>query len=149
MDYAEIVDADVRELGTTCDLADRPDAVRGGLQPLIDLYISPLGELNAGQFQSESRGVWSAPCRDKQVRIRHHLIGSILFEHNGYRVSRFSRHAFDECIQMNIDALVVKQAVKSHAHVCVFFGHQSCITINHSHFAAEAAHRLGHLYSDV
>jgi hypothetical protein len=29
MDYAEIVDADMRELRTTCDLTDRPDAGRG------------------------------------------------------------------------------------------------------------------------
>ena len=54
MDYAEIVDADVRELRATRDLADRPDAGRGGLQPLVDLDVSPVGELNAGQFQAES-----------------------------------------------------------------------------------------------
>ena len=53
MDYAEIVDADVREPGATCDLADRPHAGRGCLQPLVDLDASPVGELNAGQFQAE------------------------------------------------------------------------------------------------
>src|SRR5436309_3360267 len=62
MDYAEIVDADVRELRATCDLADRPDAGRGGLQPLVDLDVSPVGELNAGQFQAESFGVRIAAC---------------------------------------------------------------------------------------
>jgi len=51
MDYAEIVDADVRELWATCDLADRPDAGRSGLQPLVDLNVSPLGELNTGEFR--------------------------------------------------------------------------------------------------
>jgi len=64
MDYAEIVDADVRELRATCDLADRPDAGRGGLQPLVDLDVSPVGELNAGQFQIESFGVRIAACGD-------------------------------------------------------------------------------------
>ena len=54
MDYAEIVDTDVRELRATCDLTDRPDAGRGGLQSLIDLDVSPVGELNAGQFQADS-----------------------------------------------------------------------------------------------
>ena len=54
MDYAEIVDADVRELWATCDLAYRPDAGRGGLQPLVDLDVSPVGEFNAGQFQADS-----------------------------------------------------------------------------------------------
>ena len=49
MDYSEIVDADVRELRATGDLADRPDAGRGGLQPLVDLDVSPVGELNASQ----------------------------------------------------------------------------------------------------
>ena len=64
MDYAEIVDADVRELWATCDLADRPDAGRGGLQSLVDLDVSPVGELNAGQFQAKSFGVRSAACGD-------------------------------------------------------------------------------------
>ncbi len=49
-DRTEIVDADVCELRATCNLADRPDAGRGSLQPLIDLDVSPVGELNAGQF---------------------------------------------------------------------------------------------------
>jgi hypothetical protein len=48
----------------TCDLADRPDAGRGGLQPLVDLDVSPVGELNAGQFQAESFGVRIAACGD-------------------------------------------------------------------------------------
>src|SRR5207302_10992276 len=106
MDYAEIVDADVRELWATCDLAYRPDAGRGGLQPLVDLDVSPVGELNAGQFRAESLGVWSAPCRNKQVSTRQCFLGSILFEHNCYRVSRFSRHTFNSCIQVNINAFV-------------------------------------------
>src|SRR5713101_4670162 len=67
MDYAEIVDADVRELRATCDLADRPDAGRGGLQPLVDLDASPVGELNAGQFQAESFGVRLAACGDQYM----------------------------------------------------------------------------------
>src|SRR6266436_7672345 len=149
MDYAEIVDADVRKLRATCDLADRPDAGRGGLQPLVDLDVSPVGDFNAGQFQAESFGVWSAPCRDKQVSTRQRLIGSILFACNGHRISRFSRYAFDGGIQMNSDAFVVQQAVKGLAYVFVFFGHQSSIAINHSHFAAESPHGLGKLYSYV
>ncbi len=51
MDYAEIVDADVRELRASCDLADRPDAGRGGLQPFVNsddadgnLWISSAAE---------------------------------------------------------------------------------------------------------
>src|SRR4029077_14248819 len=143
MDNAEIVDADVRELRAACDLADRPHSRRCRLQTVVDLDVSPLGELNAGQLQSKSLGVWSASCRDKQVSTRQRLLGSILFEYNGHRISRFSRHAFDWCIQMNIDTLVVKQAVNGLAYVFVFFGHQSSIAINHSHFAAESPHGLG------
>src|SRR5947209_13935409 len=67
MDYAEIVDADVRELRATCNLADRPDAGRGGLQPLVDLDVSPVGEFNAGQFQAESFGVRIAACGDQYM----------------------------------------------------------------------------------
>src|SRR5437879_12565265 len=67
MDYAEIVDADVRELRATCHLADCPDAGRGGLQPLVDLDVSPVGELNAGQLQAESFGVRIAACGEQYM----------------------------------------------------------------------------------
>src|SRR3984893_11332129 len=149
MDYAEIIDVEVLELGATCDLAASRHAWRYGVQRLVDLDVSPVGELNAGQFQAESFSVRIAACGDKQVCTRQRLIDSILFEDNGHRVSRFSRHAFDTCIQMNLDTLVVKQAVESRTHIFVFFGHQSSIAINHSHSAAESPHGLRKLYSYV
>ena len=77
------------------------------------------------------------------------LLVSILFEHYGHRIPRFSGHSFDTCIQMNADILVYKQGPKRLAYIRVFFGHQPSVAINHSHFAAESAHRLGKLYSDV
>jgi hypothetical protein len=46
----------------TCDFADRPDAERGGLQPLVDLDVSPV---RAGQFQAESFAVRIATCGDQ------------------------------------------------------------------------------------
>ncbi len=51
----------------TGDLADRPDAGSGGLQSLIDLDVSPVGELNAGQFHAKSFGVRIAACGDQYM----------------------------------------------------------------------------------
>src|SRR5882762_8312642 len=149
MDYAEIVDADVGELRAPCDLADRPDAGRGGLQPLVDLDVSPVGELNAGQFQAESFGVRIAACRDQYMTTLQDFLNSILLDDDTYRVATFARHLLDSCIQENVDAFICEQAAKSLAYVRVFFGHQSSIAINHSHFAAESPHRLRKLYSYV
>src|SRR3981189_169798 len=149
MDYAEIVDADVRELRATCDLADRPDAWRGGLQPLVDLDVSPVGELNAGQFQAESVGVRIAACGDQYMTTVQDFLSSILLDDDTYRVARFARHLLDSCIQDNVDAFICEQAAKSLAYVRVFFGHQPPVAINHSHFAAESPHGLGKLYSYV
>src|SRR5207302_4080080 len=149
MDYAEIVDADVRELRATCNLADRPDAGRGGLQPLVDLDVSPVGELNAGQFQAESFGVRLAACRDQYMTTLQDFLNSILLDDDTYRVATFARHLLDSCIQENVDAFICEQAAKSLAYVRVFFGHQPPVAIDHRHLAAEAAHRLGHLDSDV
>src|SRR6266849_5729771 len=149
MDYAEIVDADVRELRTTCDLADRPDAGRGGLQPLIDLDVSPVGELNARQFQAKSFGVWIAACGDQYMTTLQHLLNSILLDDDTYRVATFARHLLDSCIQENVDAFICEQTAKSLAHIRIFFGHQAPVAIDDRHLAAEAAHRLGHLQSDV
>ena len=39
-------------------------ATTGGLQPLVDLDVSPVCELNAGQFQAESFGARLAACGD-------------------------------------------------------------------------------------
>src|ERR1700732_4458899 len=149
MHYTEIVDADVRELRATCDLADRPDAGRGGLQPLVDLDVSPFGELNAGQFQAESFGVRIAACGDQYVSTLEDFLNSILLDDDTHRVATFARHLLDPCIQENVDAFVCEQAAKSLAYVRVFFGHQPPVAIDYRHFAAEAAHRLGHLHSDV
>src|ERR1700730_102823 len=149
MDYAEIVDADVRELRATCDLADRPDAGRGGLQPLVDLDGSPVGELNAGQFQAESFGTRIAPGGDQYMTTLYDFLHSILLDDDTHRVAAFARHLLDPSIQENVDAFICKQAAKSVAYVRVLSGHQPLVAIDHRHLAAEAAHRLGHLHSDV
>src|SRR3984893_15234412 len=149
MDYAEIVDADVRELRATCDLADRPDAGRGGLQPLVDLDVSPVGELNAGELQAESFGVRIAACGDQYMTTLQDFLNSILLYDDTHRVATFARHLLDPCIQDNVDAFICEQAANSLAYIRVFFGHQPPIAIDHRHLAAEAAHRLGHLHSDV
>src|ERR1700731_519434 len=149
MDYAEIIDADVRELRATCDFADRPDPGRGGLQPLIDLDVSPVGELNAGQFQAETFGVRIAACGDQYMATLQDLLNSILLDDHTYRVARFARHSLDSCIQENIDAFICEQIAKSVAYVGIFFGHQARVAIEHRYLAAEAAHRLRQLHSDV
>src|SRR5260370_39880456 len=142
MDYAEIVDADVRELRATCDLADRPDAGRGGLQPLVDLDVSPVSELNAGQFQAESLGVRIAACGDQYMTTLLDFLNSILLDSDTYRVAAFARDLLDSCIQENVDSFICEQAAKSLPYVRVFFGHEPPVAIDHCHSAAEAANRL-------
>src|SRR5580700_10757949 len=102
MDYSEIVDADVRELRATCDLADRPDAGRGGLQPLVDLDVSPVGELNADQFQAESFGVRLAARGDQYMTTLQDFLNSILLDDDTYRMTTLARHMPDPCIQENV-----------------------------------------------
>src|SRR5882762_2824131 len=109
MDYAEIVDADVRELRATGDFADRPDAGRGGLQPLVDLDVSAVGELNAGQFQAESFGVGFAACGDQYMTTLQDFLNSILLDEDTHRVARFARYLLDPCTQENVDALICEQ----------------------------------------
>src|SRR3981081_3344249 len=121
MNYAEIVDADVRERRAPCALADRPDAGRGGLQPLVDLDVSPVGELNAGQFQAESVGVRIAACADQHMPTVSDFLNSILLDDDTHRVATFARHLLDPCIQNNLDAFIGEQSAKSLAYVRVFF----------------------------
>src|SRR5437870_8152367 len=149
MDHSEIVDADVRELRATGDLADRPDAGRAVIQPLVNLDVSPVSELNACQFQTESFGVRIAACGDQYVTTLQDFLTSILLDDDTHRFATFARHLLDPCIQENVDAFICEQAAKSLAYVRVFFGHQSSIAINHSHFATESPHGLGKLYSYV
>src|SRR5438552_11313329 len=77
------------------------------------------------------------------------FLNSILLNNDTHRVARFARHLLDPCIQENVDAFICEQAAKSLAYVRVFFGHQPPVAIDHRHLAAEAAHRLRHLHSDV
>jgi len=63
----KFLNIDVRELRATGDFADRRDAGSGGLEPLIDLDVAPVGELNAGQFEAESFGVRIAACGDQYM----------------------------------------------------------------------------------
>src|ERR1700751_1777702 len=113
MDYAEIVDTDVRELRATGDLADRPDARRGSLQTLIDLEVSPVGELNAGQFQAESFGVRLAACGDPYMTAYQGFLDSVLLDDETHRLAAFARYSLDPCVQENIDAFIGKQVAKS------------------------------------
>src|SRR3981081_69100 len=98
MDYTKIGDADGRELRATCDLSDRPDAGRGGLLPLVDLDVSPVGQLNAGQFQAESFGVRLSASGDQYMTPLRDLLNSILPDDDTHRVARFARHLLDPCI---------------------------------------------------
>src|ERR1700756_2172993 len=117
MDYPEIVDADVRELGATCNLADRPDAGRSSLQPLVDLDVSPVGELNAGQFQAESFRVRFAACGDQYVTTLQDVLNSILLDDDTHGAARFARHLLDLCFQENVDPFLREQATKRLAYV--------------------------------
>src|SRR3981189_1720026 len=117
MDYAEIVDADGRERGAAGGLADCPDAGGGGLQPLVDLDVSPVGELNAGQFQAKSFGVRIAARGNQYMTTLQDFLDSILLDDDTHRVAGFTRHSLDPCIQENVDALICKQAAKSLAYV--------------------------------
>src|SRR5262245_21763991 len=149
MHYTEIVDADVCELRAACHLADSPYPGRGGLQSLVDFYVSTVGQRDAGQLQPKCFRIWSAACRHQHVAAFHSFLSSILLDDDAYGVSRFSRHTLDSGIQKNVDALILKQATKSPAHVFVFSGHQPLVAIDHRHLAAKSAHRLGQFYSDV
>jgi hypothetical protein len=77
------------------------------------------------------------------------FLNSILLDDDTHRVARFARDLLDSCIQEDVNAFIGEKATKSLAYVRVFFGHQSSIAINHSHFAAESPHGLRKLYSYV
>src|SRR5438445_11170789 len=98
MDYAEIVDADVRELRATCDLADRPDAGRGGLQPLVDLDVSPVRELNACLFQAESFGVRFTARGDQYMTSLSEFLNSLLLDNDPPRRSTCVQHLLVLCL---------------------------------------------------
>lgn len=123
------------------------------LQPLVDLDVSAVGELNAGHLQAESFGVRSAAGGDQYMAtlqdFRNSILHAILHDDDTYRVAGLAGHLLDACIQQNVDAFIGEQRAKSLAYVRVFFGHQPPVAIDHRHLAAEAAHRLGQLHSDV
>jgi hypothetical protein len=83
------------------------------------------------------------------VTAFHGLLSSILLDDDAHRLSRFSRDPLDPRIQKRVDTLVREQAAKSFGYIRVFSMQQPVIAFDHRHLAAESAHRLGQLYSDV
>src|SRR5262245_25988810 len=80
MHHTEVVDADVCELRAARNLADRPNAERGGLKSLVDINISAFGQFDSGQFQSESFGIRSAAQRNQHMAALQGLLSSILLD---------------------------------------------------------------------
>src|SRR5690242_4435888 len=113
MDYAEIVDADMGELRASCDLANRPHPGCGGLEPLVDLDVAPVGQLNAGQFQAKSFGVRFAACGNQYMASLQDFLNTVLLDDDTHRVATFARNLADPHVQKNVDAFICEQAAKS------------------------------------
>ena len=78
MNHAEIVNTDVCELRAARNLADRPNAGRGRLEPLVDFDVSSISQFNPGQLQPKSLGIGSAARRHQHMTALKGLLGSIL-----------------------------------------------------------------------
>ena len=77
------------------NLANRPDSRRGGLQLLIHLDVSSLGELHADQFQAESFGVRNAAGGDQYMTALEDFLDSILLDGDIHRVAGLARHLLE------------------------------------------------------
>jgi len=136
----------VGELRAARHLANRPNPRRRGLQPLIDLDVSAIGQFDAGQLQSDPLGIRSAARCNQQVAALQGFLVAILFDNNSYRLTWLASYAR---IQKDIDAFVVQEALKRFRHIVVFSMHQPVIAIDQRHFAAKTAHGLREFQSDI
>src|SRR5215831_16280650 len=135
MHHTEVVDADVCELRAASHFPDRPHTMGSCLQSFVDLDVSSVGTLDASQFQSESFGIRSTACSNQHMTASYDLLRPILLNHDPHGLTRLSRNSLDLCIQMNVNALVLKQVSKSVAYVLIFFPHQTLVAIDHRYLA--------------
>jgi hypothetical protein len=108
MHNSEIINADVCELRAARNFANRPNAGRGRLQAIVDLDVSAVGQLNAGQLQAESLCIRITACRHQYMTAVQYLLSSVLLDDDAHGVSRLSGYPLNPGIQKNVDALVLK-----------------------------------------
>ena len=68
MHHPEVVICNVGEMGTARAIAHRPYVGRGRLQPVVDLDIAALVELDADLLQSDSPGIRRPADGDENIR---------------------------------------------------------------------------------
>src|SRR5215471_1698884 len=149
MHYAKIVHADVCKLRAAGNLADRPYTLSRRLQPLVDLDISPVAQLHAGEFEPKSFRIRSAAGCDEQVSSRQGLFSSALLDDDAYRPSRLAADLPNPRMQNNVDAFVFKKIANRLTNVLVFLRHQPLVAVEHGNSAAESPHGLRHFHSHV
>ena len=77
MDHPKIIDADVGEQRTTRHLTDGPYTLRGRLQSLVDLDVSSVGYLHAGQFEPKPFRIRRSACCDEHDPLARALARNI------------------------------------------------------------------------
>ena len=149
-DHAEVVHADVRELGAARHFADGPNTGRGCLEPFVDLDVAAISQFYPGQFQSDVLCVWPiAPTRSADECPRESFLPPSCSTTTVTESPDFPETRVTSCIQDRIDAFVPEQIRESFRHVIVFPVQQTVISIDDGNLAAEPAHGLRQLQADV
>ena len=102
-----------------------------------------VGEFDAGRFQAEPFGVRNAACRNQYVAAFQRLLRATLLDNNLHCLPGLSGDALDLCVEVNVDAFILKEAAKTFAHIRIFAAHEMLIAIDDRYPAAEATHCLG------
>jgi hypothetical protein len=112
-EHSEIIERDVGKLRAAGHLAERPNAGRSRLKPLIDLYVSTICQLDTCQFQSNAFRVRNAArCNEKMTALQC-LIDAVLRDRDFNSLARLSRYDLEPRIQNDVDTFVLEETDSS------------------------------------
>ena len=134
--------SEVRAAGA---VAHRPDVLRRGPQPLVDLDVPALVRLDPGLLKADAVGVRGAPPGDEQVRSLDCAAGRM--QANGLAGSPLD--AKDGGSGQDLDPLIPEESLDRLGHVRVFAVDQRAVPFDHGHAAAETAEGLRQLKAHI
>src|SRR5262245_58689178 len=141
-DDPEVVDRGVGEVWRPGAFADGPDVRRGRLEPVVDTYVAPSVELDAGVLEADPGRVGSAPYGDEEVASFDPLLAGGRADQDRDVLARPTVHTEQPGIDEAVDVFGAQEPLHFTGDVGILLAEKLPAILDDRHAAAEATVRL-------
>ena len=146
---AEVVKCDVREHWAARAISHRPDIRGRGLQPVVDLDIAVLVELDAGQIETDSIRVRRPARRDQNVGTFDRAFVISAMDVDADLIAGMSIHLANFGPEQHFDSFADEKITQRGANVGIFVAGELLARFDHGHLRAKPPKRLRQFKTDV